>query len=377
MALSQTVLGTASHYVPFCARPGTIWAGVGVVAFTVGLVLTLVVISLHKQNRNIMTFKVPFAPVLPAIFLFLDICLMVSLRNLSLHTKLRLYNSLVFSILLYGAEAWTLTSTQEWQLDAFDAKCLRRTLGIRWWYGRVTNIALRRSTNQPPVSQKIRAARLQLFGQLARSSPPSEPARPLLEPTTTNWTRPRGRPRQKWLDVLSSDLRAAGLNLTTAWAAAQNRSAWRTVCRDATLLGACGHEDTGILWRTLALEVADFAGVEDSDRSTVCKWLLQCETCVETGVMVETVLCRDYCRKDTLQEDLLLFFQRSGIVGKDSLLPKQHPSRAKANFGNIFREVPTDYIRRLGEIYKPDFDMFGYSFDDDLALIRNELKQNL
>ncbi|KAI8516417.1 hypothetical protein Bbelb_049980 [Branchiostoma belcheri] len=55
--------------------------------------------------------------------------------------------------------------------------------------------------------------------------------------------------------------------------------------------------DTGILWRTLALEVADFAGVEDSDRSTVCTWLLQCETCVETGEMVETVLCRDYCRK--------------------------------------------------------------------------------
>ncbi|KAI8518900.1 hypothetical protein Bbelb_021570 [Branchiostoma belcheri] len=143
-------------------------------------------------------------------------------RRLSVHTKLRLYNSLVLSILLYGAEAWTLTSTQERHLDAFDAKCLRRILGIRW-YDRVTNIALRRSTNQPPVSQKIRAARLRLFGHLARSSPPSEPARLLLEPTPTNWTRPRGRPRQKWLDVLSSDLRAAGHNLTTAWAAAQNR----------------------------------------------------------------------------------------------------------------------------------------------------------
>ncbi|KAI8482291.1 hypothetical protein Bbelb_399820 [Branchiostoma belcheri] len=129
-------------------------------------------------------------------------------RRLSVHTKLRLYNSLVLSILLYGAEAWTLTSTQERHLDAFDAKCLRRILGIRW-YDRVTNIALRRSTNQPPVSQKIRAARLRLFGHLARSSPPSEPARLLLEPTPTNWTRPRGRPRQKWLDVLSSDLRAA------------------------------------------------------------------------------------------------------------------------------------------------------------------------
>ncbi|KAI8479500.1 hypothetical protein Bbelb_374020 [Branchiostoma belcheri] len=64
-------------------------------------------------------------------------------RRLSVHTKLRLYNSLVLSILLYGAEAWTLTSTQDRQLDAFDAKCLRRILGIRW-YDCATNIALRR-----------------------------------------------------------------------------------------------------------------------------------------------------------------------------------------------------------------------------------------
>ncbi|KAI8483111.1 hypothetical protein Bbelb_391300 [Branchiostoma belcheri] len=61
--------------------------------------------------------------------------------------------------------------------------------------------------------------------------------------------------------------------------------------------GGSTNGDTGILWRTLALEVADFAGVEDSDRSTVRTWLLQCGTCVETGEMVETVLCRDYCRK--------------------------------------------------------------------------------
>ncbi|KAI8500274.1 hypothetical protein Bbelb_218400 [Branchiostoma belcheri] len=68
---------------------------------------------------------------------------------------------------------------------------------------------------------------------------------------------------------------------------------------------------------------------------------------------------------------------RSGIVGKDGLFPRQRPSRAKANFGTTFREVPTEDIRRLGEIYKPDFDMFGYSLDDDLALIKNELKQNV
>ncbi|XP_066296025.1 cationic amino acid transporter 4-like [Branchiostoma lanceolatum] len=75
-----------------------IWAGVGVVAFTVGLVLTLVVISLHKQNRNIMTFKVPFVPVLPAISMFLNICLMVSLRSI---TWIRFAVWMVVGLLVY------------------------------------------------------------------------------------------------------------------------------------------------------------------------------------------------------------------------------------------------------------------------------------
>ncbi|XP_078665957.1 carbohydrate sulfotransferase 11-like [Branchiostoma floridae x Branchiostoma belcheri] len=83
---------------------------------------------------------------------------------------------------------------------------------------------------------------------------------------------------------------------------------------------------------------------------------------------------------DTLVEDLRLFFHMSGIVGKDGILPRQHPSRAKANFGNTFQEVPTEDIFRIGEIYKPDFEMFGYSFDQDLEMIEKErpntLKQN-
>ncbi|KAI8498381.1 hypothetical protein Bbelb_235830 [Branchiostoma belcheri] len=60
------------------------------------------------------------------------------------------------------------------------------------------------SMQDPGDQVKIRAARLRLFGHIARTSPPLEPARLLLEPTPANWTRPRDRPRQKWLDVLTS-----------------------------------------------------------------------------------------------------------------------------------------------------------------------------
>jgi len=158
-------------------------------------------------------------------------------KQLSLQTKLNLYNSLVLSILLYGSEAWTLTASWEQHLDAFDTKCLRRILGLHW-YDFVPNATVRQMTKQPPISQLIRSARLRIFGHLARSSPLSEPARLILEPTP-RWRRPRGRPRMKWLDQLTSDLAAVNMDLPTAWQAAQDRSFWRR-CRGATLLGASG-----------------------------------------------------------------------------------------------------------------------------------------
>ncbi|CAH1270907.1 Hypp4507 [Branchiostoma lanceolatum] len=93
-------------------------------------------------------------------------------RKLSLLTKLRLYNSLVLSILMYGSKSWTLTATQELRLDAFDTRCQRRLLGIRW-YDLVSNTTLRDITKQPPLTSMIRSARLRLFGHIARADPPS------------------------------------------------------------------------------------------------------------------------------------------------------------------------------------------------------------
>ncbi|KAI8495111.1 hypothetical protein Bbelb_270970 [Branchiostoma belcheri] len=147
--------------------------------------------------------------------------------DISHRTKLRLY-SLVLSILLYGAETWTLTAAQERRLDAFDSKCQRRILGIRW-FDHVSTDALREQTNQPPLSSKIRSARLRLFGHIARAEPPLELGSLVREPPPSTWSRPRGRPRRTWTDLLSAELQAAGLDITSAWVAARDRKTWRAI----------------------------------------------------------------------------------------------------------------------------------------------------
>ena len=59
-------------------------------------------------------------------------------QRLSLQTKLRLYSSLVLSVLLYGSETWTLRKADSKKVQAFHMMSQRRILGIRW-YDRISN----------------------------------------------------------------------------------------------------------------------------------------------------------------------------------------------------------------------------------------------
>ncbi|KAI8495349.1 hypothetical protein Bbelb_268040 [Branchiostoma belcheri] len=85
---------------------------------------------------------------------------------------------------------------------------------------------------------KIRSARLRLFGHIARAEPPLELGSLVRESPPSTWSRPRGRPRRTytWTDLLSADLQAAGLDITSAWVAARDRKTWRAEWRLHTSL---------------------------------------------------------------------------------------------------------------------------------------------
>jgi len=55
-----------------------------------------------------------------------------STKVLSLHTKVRLFNSILKSVLLYGAETWRRTNTTNKKVQTFINNCMRRILQIRW-----------------------------------------------------------------------------------------------------------------------------------------------------------------------------------------------------------------------------------------------------
>ena len=84
-------------------------------------------------------------------------------RDISLKTKVRLFNSNVKTILLYGAETWKPTKSLLHKLQVFINKCLGHILNIRW-PEKISNKELWQKTNQPPVEEELKRRKWRWIG---------------------------------------------------------------------------------------------------------------------------------------------------------------------------------------------------------------------
>jgi len=155
--------------------------------------------------------------------------------GLSLQTKIRLYNALVISVLLYGSETWTLLKADERRLEAFHMNCQRRILGIRWFHF-VTNASVTSQTGEEGLAIRICRRRLSIFGHVRRlpEATPAHSALRLAVDARTGgkpdirpeWKRQRGRPCRTWVQQIEDD---TGLNANDAWRIAHDRKSWRAL----------------------------------------------------------------------------------------------------------------------------------------------------
>ena len=150
--------------------------------------------------------------------------------QLSQHTKLRLYMSLIVPILLYASETWTTTKVDLDHLQAFHMRCQRQILGIRWFH-KIRNVEVARRTGLPHIGDLIARRRHSLFGHVVRMEPssPGHVALQLCRDISMNrrvpqgWRRPRGRPRLSWSGQLRGD---RGIPISTLWSRAEDRQRW-------------------------------------------------------------------------------------------------------------------------------------------------------
>ena len=147
-------------------------------------------------------------------------------KEIGRNTKLRIFNSNVKAVLLYGAETWRTTKTNEHKVQTFVNTCLRRILNIRW-PEKLSNVDLWQRTNERPIKEEVLRRKWGWLGHTLR-----KPENNITRQSLT-WNpqgkRKRGRPRNSWRRDLDKDVAETGMGWRQLVAAAQDRGGWRAV----------------------------------------------------------------------------------------------------------------------------------------------------
>ena len=146
-------------------------------------------------------------------------------RDISVKMKVRVYEALVLSVLLYNSETWTLTSADESRLRVFEMAVFRRICGVSLM-DRCRNEDIKaRLEIECDVVEKIRRRRLSYFGHICRMKPERIPARVLHG--WTHGSRPRGRPRRRWTDAVKKDCEDRDVTYVQAYRLTEDREEWK------------------------------------------------------------------------------------------------------------------------------------------------------
>ena len=161
-----------------------------------------------------------------------------SSKEISRQTKIRLFNTNVKSVLLYGAETWRTAKSTTSRLQTFINRCLRRILSIHW-PDTIRNSELWEKTNQGPVEENILRKRWGWLGHTLRKTPKN------ITRQSLKWNpqgkRKRGRPKNTWRRDLDSDMALTGLGWGQLEKTAQIRTRWRAVVDGLSSRWSEGH----------------------------------------------------------------------------------------------------------------------------------------
>ena len=149
-------------------------------------------------------------------------------KNLTVSTKVSVYNAIVLSSLLYGSETWTLYRQQMRSLESFHMRSLRRILGVTW-KDKVPNTEVLRRTGSVSVENVIHRNYLRWLGHTVRMDDTRLPKQ-FLYGELSHGTRSAGRPLKRYRDQVLSSLRACHLDSNSFETLARERTKWRSAC---------------------------------------------------------------------------------------------------------------------------------------------------
>ena len=135
-------------------------------------------------------------------------------RDITLSTKVHLIKAMVFPVVMYGCESWTIKKTECWRIDAFELWCWKRLLRVSWTARRSNQSILKEISPECSLEGLMLKLKLQYYGHLMRRT---DSFVKTLMLGKIEGRRRRGWQRMRWLDGITDSTDMSWVNSRSWW----------------------------------------------------------------------------------------------------------------------------------------------------------------